>query len=64
MFEEHPIMAKFNVVMNETYESLNPSMELSQWKLLQMWTLLDNILVDNPQLESYYQAFADDLKML
>lgn len=47
-----------------SYERLYPCSDKHAWTVLQLSALLDNILVDNPQLSNYYKAFADTLKLL
>lgn len=51
--------------IDESYENCKPTgLNGGVWAMFQLYTLLDNILVDNPQLESYYREYADQLKLL
>jgi hypothetical protein len=57
-------------IMDYLVEAINTSwrpdsgFSHEQWTMFQYDSLLVNILVDNPQLESYYRDYADSLKLL
>lgn len=46
------------------YEQYYPCQDKHAWTIMQLTALLENILLDNPQLESYYKDFAANIKML
>lgn len=58
--------------IDDLYQSIQSSFDrflpetLTQddWSIMQLFTLLDNILLDNPKLKEYYQNFIDTLNSL
>lgn len=50
--------------INVSYDSFAPNMLRSEWTILQLETLLDNILLANNDLATYYRNFADILRSM